>query len=130
MPVGDLGNLELGEMLFVFKVVGSMVETRRLSLQPSAGPYRFASIINEVSVGQAWLRMQHDRAASDSFLALRRTCMRAFQFCAIQPVMMCTRLLRRGGEQFILLEGEGSVGPWKWRGDPIPCRIGQRHVAR
>ena len=69
MPVGDLGNLELGEMLFVFKVVGSMVETRRLSLQPSAGPSRFASIINEVSVGQSWLRMGHDRAASDSFFS-------------------------------------------------------------
>lgn len=114
MPVGDLGNLELGEMLFVFKVVGSMVETRRLSLQPSAGPSRFASIINEVSVGQSWMRMGHDRAASDSFLALRRTCMRAFQFCAIQPVMRGSRLLWRGGEQIILLEGEERVGPRKW----------------
>ena len=30
MPVGDLGRLGLGETLFVFKIVGSVVNTHRL----------------------------------------------------------------------------------------------------
>ena len=44
MPVGDLGRLGLGETLFVFKIVGSVVKTHRLLPQPAVGPSLVTSI--------------------------------------------------------------------------------------